>query len=748
MSSSYGSRWPPTPAFIARLMSQDVYANPTDALTIIGGGGGGGSNSPPNFAPSVPSTVSAPAPSSIAVNFNVSSVGGVPRPTTWAQYSASSNGPEWVVLTSGPSSNNYIRAVADDLGYNNSYYFQSVASNSSGILSSAVVLFSTVATAPSPAPGVPARNGVPVTPSSISVTFVANTTGAPTPKFSTLYGTTNPPTSFWPVSLNAGTSNTYTATISSLTAGTNYYIASYAANPIGAVSSVAGLFSTTGGVNPLPNKAPVITFQSATKSTITFQLDPTGITGIPQPTVDVFWGLSTTSFNTGITLLASNPAVSTISSYTATYDGAPSNALLSSTNYFFKGLSGNAVGSVSNIQTFSTIAGSAPPAAPSTVSTILGIGFFTYETDYILDTSDNVNVGNWNPVTGTVSRAGGPAYLSTIQASNTQVVISLGGATANATVLSTMFGHPASYDTGAINLANSMAYAFFKGPAASNPLNFTSTAWAGFSFSGIDLDIEALTPSTTSLYVFASTLKANPGFAGKIITTAPQTPYLSQPANSGLNANGNFASFSEMNPGTNLNQAYTGSMGDQLSLLAPVGGNLVDYNFVQVYNNAVYSYPVGGPSSNWNNVMAGWGIQCLKSGYPNKHPKNIVAFATYDATPGPITDQDLDITAFNISVSTATSTIRSFSTVSGVLPYSSITAYDWCAGIGLWSATTDVNPPTSTNSVAVLSTFYCSPSTLNQIPTQYTMTYGAVANNSSYGIVAGSNMPVLNGRGY
>ena len=742
MSSSYGSRWPPAPAFTANMMSQDVYVNPTDPLSIIGSGGGGGSNAPPNFAPSVPSTVSLPGPSSITVIMNISSVGGVPRPTDWIQYSASETGPDWVILTNGPSSNNYITATANDLGYNTQYYFQSVASNSSGVLSSAVVLFSTVATAPSPAPGVPTTNAVSPTSNTLSVSFIANTSGAPPPTFSTLYGTTNPPRNFWPVSLNSGTSNTYSATISSLTAGTNYYIASYAVNPIGAISSVAGLFSTIGGVVPAPpNKAPTATFISSSKSTITFQLDPSGITGTPQPNVIVDWGVSTTSLTAEIIIESNNPAISTISTYTAIYHSA--SPLTSGTSYLFKTIAANTPGIISTVQTFSTLA-----APPTNISTVLGIGFFTYESNFILDTSDNVNVGNWNPVAGTVTQAGGPAYLSTIQASNTKVVISLGGATANQSVLSTMFGHPSSYDTGAANLANSMAYAFFKGPGASNPLNFTSTAWAGFSFSGIDLDIEALTPSTTSLYVFASTLKANPGFSGKIITTAPQTPYLTQATTSGLNANNTFTSFSAMNAATNLSAVYTGSAGNQLALLAPTGGSLVDFNFVQAYNNASYSYPTGSTNANWNNVMAAWGIQSLMAGYPGNHPKNIFAFATYDANPGPIFDPDADATAFDISVSTATSTIKGFSTLSGVYPFSTIVTNDWCAGIGLWCATTAVNPPASTNSVTVLATLYNAPSTLKNVPSDYTMTYGAVANNLSYGLVAGSNIPIPNGRGY
>jgi hypothetical protein len=300
-----------------------------------------------------------------------------------------------------------------------------------------------------------------------------------------------------------------------------------------------------------------------------------------------------------------------------------------------------------------------------------------------------------------------------------------------------------NYDTGAANLAESLAYAYFGGSGA-NPLGFAKTDFDGFAFDGLDLDIEAVTPSTTTLLVFASTLKGNPAFANKIITAAPQTPYLTQATTSGLNANNTFQSFSEMNPGSVLNAVYTGNAGNQASLFSPTSGNLIDIHFIQAYNNASYSYPTGANSGNWNNVVAAWGIQSLQSGYPGKHPKNVYAFATTDGTP--LFDPVADAAAFNISLSTANSTIRAFSTTTGVLPYSSVTVADWCAGIGFWAANTV--PNTGGSSPPVLSTLYGQPSTLNNMPTNVCMTYGGVFNSVSWGLTAGVNVPVPNARGY
>ena len=109
MSSSYGpNRWPPAPAFIANLASQDVYANPLAPLTVIGSGGGGGSNVAPTIPPSLPSTVSAPGPSSITYNFNISSVNGVPLASSFSQYASTINGP-WTKPANTSPINNFIQ---------------------------------------------------------------------------------------------------------------------------------------------------------------------------------------------------------------------------------------------------------------------------------------------------------------------------------------------------------------------------------------------------------------------------------------------------------------------------------------------------------------------------------------------------------------------------------------------------------------------------------------------------------------
>ena len=958
--SSYGrNKWPPAPAFIAKLASQDVYANPLDPLSVIGSGGGG-SNVPPSGPPGVPEvyTPDPPTTSQINIQWSTLNVTGTPTPTQIFQWATAPTGPYAVSLNPNHEpAPGYLDNYIAGLTPNTPYYFQTIARNSSGAVSSAVVALSTIAgVPPSGPPTVPVLDTA--TDVSISVLFnVAGITGVPTPQYVTLVGTTTNPSTNIDATLVSGT--TYRGVATNLTPASIYYFASLAFNDSGNQQSATSAALSTLSLPPTPvgpNMAPTVpAFYGANVTSVATTFNVAGITGVPTPTysglfgntitptsnIDAYFisgttyglavstlltpatnyyfksvasnasGVSTSAVSIAISTLASGigpnvapsipeyvpgsqlsnsfeflfsvssvtgtptptyKALLASSTYPSTFIAAPglgpeilftgayinsqigslstgvysvqsvaSNAsgvstsvvsymstsgtggppssggsnltfisaspstiyfsyatagitadpsqflleyligtsspptgerivfpeqtlgnvvstvatgLTSNTNYYVQSYITNEFGVASSISIaqFSTIGG-VPPVAPSNVSTIIGIGFLTYGTggysNVILDTSQNVAMGNWQ-TNGVITYPGaepspnGVQYLSTLQRSGNKVVMSLGGASSTPEVLSTMFGNPLSYDQGAADLANSIAYAYFKGPAASNPLGYASTAWAGFSFDGLDFDLEAATPSTTSLYVFASTLKANPGFAGKIFTAAPQTPYLSQASGSALNANGQFASFAEMNPGTILNVAYTGSMGNQKSLLSPGSGNLIDYHFLQIYNNASYSYPTGATNGNWNNVVAGWGIQALQAGYPQKHPKIIYGFGTTDATP--IFDPVTDAAAFNASLLTANSTIQAFSTVSGVLPYSSITVGEWCAGIGFWAANSVTTSGSS--SMLVLSNMYGQPSTLNNMPTNYCMTYGGVFNSSNWGFVGGVNVPVPNARGY
>jgi hypothetical protein len=596
---------------------------------------------------------------------------------------------------------------------------------------------------------------VTTTTANLSFTVPAQTTPAPGPQYSIFVApvSTN-------VEANSVFNSAYTATTAASTftalggpfnPNSTYYTISKASQLISSInyqiSSSVTAFSTLAVPPPLAPSRPQ--FSTATTNSLSFIFStPTQTTPAPGPQYGYYIGTGPDAIATGI----AGQNVGSPTLLASTFTGSNGGVTLSTnTTYYVLATAEQTIGgttfTISSLATaMSTIAG----PAPTTVSTLIGVGFLTFGTggfsSIILDTSQNAEVGNWQAdgviTYGATPAITGPQYLSSVQGLGNKLILSMGGASSTVPVLSTMFGNPTSYDQGAINLADSIAYAYFNGPGDKNPLGFARTDFEGFTFDGIDLDIEAAAPSTTTLKVFASTLRVNSGFSNKIITAAPQTPYLTQGSGSALNANGAFTSFSAMNPATLLNAVYTGNAGDQTSLLSPTSGSLVDYHFIQVYNNAAYSYPTGATSGNWNNVVAAWGIQSLQSGFPGAHPKNIYSFATTDGTP--LFDAGADAAAFNASLSTANSTIRAFSTTAGVFPYASVNVADWCAGVGFWAANTVV--ATGSSSIPVMSTMYGQPSTLNNMPTHTTMTYGGVFNSSNWGINV--DTPIANGRGY
>jgi hypothetical protein len=658
------------------------------------------------------------------------------------------------------------RQTQGPISPNEVFYFGLLATNSAGTVSTIAPFpaYSTIAAAsPAPLPpSAPVINSVSTTIANLSFTVPAQTTPAPGPQYSIFVApvSTNVEANAVFTSVYAATTaaSTFTAVGGPLTPSTIYYTISKASQLISSInyqisSSVTAFSTLAGPVNPLiAPTAPVFVEASISSLRLSFST-------LVQPTLDgppnynVYGARTPTDIQANAQFTLAIPNVNAASTYTISTDAEGFTLSTNATYYTMSHLQGIVGGTtyyVSSLATaMSTIAGPPPPAA-SNVSTLIGVGFLTFGTggfsSIILDTSQNAEVGNWQAdgviTYGATPPSTGAQYLSSVQGLGNKLILSMGGASSTAPVLSTMFGNPTSYDQGAVDLADSIAYAYFNGPGDKNPLGFARTDFEGFTFDGIDLDIEAATPSTTTLKVFATTLRANSGFSNKIITAAPQTPYLTQGSGSALNANGEFTSFSAMNPATVLNEVYTGNAGNQDSLLSPTSGDLIDYHFIQVYNNGAYSYPTGATSGNWNNVVAAWGIQSLQSGFPGIHPKNIYAFATTDGAP--LFDAGADAAAFNASLSTANSTIRAFSTVAGVLPYSSINVGEWCAGVGFWAANTVV--ATGSSSIPVMSTMYGQPSTLNNMPTDVTMTYGGVFNSSNWGINV--DTPIANARGY
>ena len=133
-------------------------------------------------------------------------------------------------------------------------------------------------------------SGAPTTPlpisvgqTSIVVYFnVAGITGDPAPTYSVLYGTTTTPNKSAPAVRASPTLSVYSATITGLTNGTTYYVASVASNPNGELVSAVSAPITTGGSGGVPSGPPTIPVQATgvppTNNTISIQFDTTGIT--------------------------------------------------------------------------------------------------------------------------------------------------------------------------------------------------------------------------------------------------------------------------------------------------------------------------------------------------------------------------------------------------------------------------------------------------------------------------------------
>ena len=560
----------------------------------------------PSAAPTVPAFVPGSATqTSVSVTFDVAGITGTPTPTYGLVYGTTTSPNSNLAATL--SSGTIYQGTATGLTAGTNYYFESLAGNNVGVSTSVVSpAFSTLAgsgVGPNVAPSIPLYDPFSAGANGFSCSYnISSVTGTPTPSTFLLINSSNYPSTFIPAS-NVGPFEPFILT--GLSTGV-YNVQSVASNASGVSTSVATQMSTLLELPPSGNITN-LTFLSSSASTISFSYDATAV--VPSGNGILYeYLIGTTSPPTEQRVAANGSAFGRVISTTAT-------SLSSGTSYYVQPLITNDYGAISSTQIglFSTLG--VPPPPITAVSTILGIPFFLQEggADFILDTSSVPDVGNWNATTGIISgnTSGVPAptYLAGLQAAGNKLVLSLGGGTANEAVLSSMFQVGGAGDAGAAALANSVVYSFFNG--ATNPLGFSRTQWTGFAFDGVDLDIEANTPSTTSLYVFASTLRADPAFANKIITTAPQTPYLTGVGSSGITANGTFQSFTNIVPPSQLNATYVGGSGNQYSLLAPLGGQLVDYNFLQVYNNASYAYPTGAAAGNWNNALAGWGLSLI-----------------------------------------------------------------------------------------------------------------------------------------
>ena len=322
--SSYGSRWPGTPAFTAQVASQGIYANTDTPLSVIEGGGGG------TLPGNLPSTfLNSATTSTLDIYFDSVGTTGS-QPISYA-LSINQNGvyvPPTItpVLSTGTI---YTSRISSFLGNplipGAAYWFYNTATNSAGSSSNGPIPISTLLSNVSPPGNLPIpqleSSGI----SSLSIYIdTAGVTG--TEPISYQFSINNsgnvPQPTITPV-LSTGTT-IYKSLIStfngqSLTQNTYYYFWTFASNAVAtAANGYPGFYSTINSPSSIVGQpSPPSLFNSAGigPSSTTVYFNTEGITGNPTPTYTAIYGTTATQI---INYSSVTATLSSGSIYTAT----------------------------------------------------------------------------------------------------------------------------------------------------------------------------------------------------------------------------------------------------------------------------------------------------------------------------------------------------------------------------------------------------------------------------------------------
>jgi hypothetical protein len=221
------------------------------------------------------------------------------------------------------------------------------------------------------------------------------------------------------------------------------------------------------------------------------------------------------------------------------------------------------------------------------------------------------------------------AYFQALQAAGAKVLVSLGGESFTVADISNT--------TVATNLAQSICFSLL-GQSCPNPLGWTAlTTDAGqpFAFDGVDIDFESdPVADVTTMTVLLSTLRANAGI-NKLITSAPQTPYMYVGGYSGLAYNANGAYFPYLTVNDDITTYKTDTPGSPALLDVNYIGNFSQINW-QFYNQGAEAAVYPG-ESNFVTALAKIGYFSQKAITTNKPLVNIGLLGGTDGTyPEPI----------------------------------------------------------------------------------------------------------------
>jgi hypothetical protein len=353
--------------------------------------------------------------------------------------------------------------------------------------------------------------------------------------------------------------------------------------------------------------------------------------------------------------------------------------------------------------------------------TLLMVCFFAYQSpgpQWVLNSSGNT-LGFWY-VTGTNAGKITPDkiavldYLNACKAKGCKIILSIGGSGADAN-LSTMFAEP-------VKLAQSIAYCFFGGSV--NPFGWSRTDWDGFSFDGIDIDIEKQTPKADDLFNFLTEFKSL--VPASIVTAAPQPPNIltSDPTYSHTALNGNGAYLSQTCPAfypfdpDDLAKFYNPNS-NVPALMSPAHLDMVDYWFVQFYNNPGYS--IG--TTPFAISLAMYGFNLLHS--PLKKSRIIIGLASADGSP--VFKYSDDASNLDNGIFAANRLIR---TAAG---FETCNISNWLAGAGFW------NCPTG---IPAITQLYALDSIVSNLPSTATMLYSPANTGNDPEWRSSPNIPV------
>jgi len=331
--SSYGSRWPGTPAFTAQVASAGVYANTDTPLSVVGGGGGG---TPPSNVPAI--QLNYATTSTIDVYFDSATTEGS-QPIDYA-ISINQNG-SYVAPTIIPTilrGTLYTSLISSFLGNplipGASYYFFNNATNSAGYSRNGPTALSTILSgnqAPSGPPSTCIAGQINTT--SITINFSAEgITGSAPFTFNVVYGLGRL-TNFVQATYT-GIGTLFFANITGLLPGTVYQFASQVANTYGEKTS-ATVNIATASSGTAPNISPTVPLINGLPGAtfLNVYFDTAGVTGTPTPTYQAFYGTS----------LPTTPLIATLSTGTTIYT-ARADQLQPSTIYYFTSQASNTAG--------------------------------------------------------------------------------------------------------------------------------------------------------------------------------------------------------------------------------------------------------------------------------------------------------------------------------------------------------------------------------------------------------------------